>query len=124
MTTKGRSVADHPLAGAVVVSKHACYRWVTRIGIGKGFAGRREKDIVLHVLDLLLDAIPVTETLFYSHGVLLGVTGDTVATVFKPETHAQKMRVRKALQRERARRRLDFRASGGIYVGYALPKRT
>lgn len=101
MTTKGRSVRDHPLAGAVMVSKHACHRWVTRIG-REGV--RREKDIVLRILDLLLDAIPVTETLFYSRGVLLGVTGDTVATVFKPETHAQKMRVRKALQRERARR--------------------
>jgi hypothetical protein len=82
---------------------------------------RREKDIVLRVLDLLLDAIPVTETLFYSHGVLLGVAGGTVATVvtvFKPETHSQKMRVRKALQRERARWRgrqqLDSTHSRGI----------
>lgn len=111
MTTKGRSVADHPLAGAVLVSKHARRRWATRIGL-EGV--RREKDIVLRVLDLLLDAIPVTETLFYSHGVLLGVVGDTVVTVFKPETHSQKVRVRNALRRERERRRLDSQPPHGI----------
>ena len=63
MTTKGRSVASHPLASVVAVSKHARWRWATRLGL-EGI--RREKDLVLRVLDLLLDAIPVTETLFYS----------------------------------------------------------
>ena len=111
MTTKGRSVAGHPLAGAVVVSKHARHRWATRIGL-EGL--RREKDVVLRIMDLLLDAIPVTETLFYSHGVLLGVNNNVVVTVFKPETRPQKMRVRKALQRERDRRRLDSRPAASI----------
>lgn len=111
MTTKGRSVADHPLSRVVAVSKHARWRWATRLGL-EGI--RREKDLVLRVLDLLLDAIPVTETLFYSHGVLLGVTNNIVVTVFRPETHSQKMRVRKALQRERDMRRLDSRRSRAI----------
>ena len=111
MTTKGRSVADHPLADAVVVSKHAIHRWATRIGL-EGL--RREKDVVLRILDLLLEAVPVTETLFYSHGVLLGFEGDTVTTVFRPGTNSQKLKVRRALQRERERRRLDSRRPPGI----------
>ena len=111
MTTKGRSVASHPLARVVAVSKHARWRWATRLGL-EGI--RREKDIVLRVLDLLLDAIPVTETLFYSHGVLLGVEGDTVTTVFRSETNSQKLKVRRALQRERERRRLDSRRAASI----------
>jgi len=99
MTTKGRSVRSHPLSHCISVSNHAIHRWISRIGVE---GCRREKDVVLKILDLLYDAIPVTETLFYSHGVMLGIVDDTVTTVFPPRTSAQKVRVKRALERHRA----------------------
>lgn len=94
-----KGLRANPLSRCILVSEHAVDRFIERIGT-TGLRSRR--DVVLRILDLLPEAVPVTDTKFYAEGIVVTVIGSVVTTVYRPETHSQKLKVRKALARFRA----------------------
>lgn len=97
--TRPRGLRSNPLSRCILVSEHAVDRYIERIGT-TGLRSRR--DVVLRILDLLPEAIPVTDTKFYADGIVMTVIGSVVTTVYRPETRSQKLKVRKALARFRS----------------------
>lgn len=103
MTTNSPKVPtdlrSNPLARCILVSEHAIDRYIERVAPKSGPLSR--PDIVARVLAMLPDAVPMTDTKFYSNGVIVTVVGSVVTTVYRPTTRSQKSKVRKALSRFR-----------------------
>lgn len=103
MTTNNPKVPtdlrSNPLARCILVSEHAIDRYVERVAPKFGPLSR--PDIIARVLALLPDAVPMTDTKFYSNGIIVTVVGSVVTTVYRPTTRSQKSKVRKALARFR-----------------------